>query len=143
MPTLNRRELIGTLVAGAAWSVAGCRDAGTRAANAAPSQAKPITLPNGTVDWRAVRELFPLSKDLLHLSTFLFVSQPKPVADVVEHYRKLIDADTLWIERAAFDESEGHPFSVMKRSLADYIAMSKAHYEKVGLGAAAVEKLFR
>jgi selenocysteine lyase/cysteine desulfurase len=124
MPTLNRRELIGTLVAGAAWSVAGCRDAGTRAANAAPAQAKPITLPNGTVDWRAVRELFPLSKDLLHLSTFLFVSQPKPVAEVVEHYRKLIDADTVWIERAAFDESEGHPFSAMKRSLAGYIGGS-------------------
>jgi 2,4'-dihydroxyacetophenone dioxygenase len=25
----------------------------------------------------------------------------------------------------------------------DYIAMSKAHYEKVGLGAAAIDKLFR
>ena len=121
MPTLNRRELIGTLVAGAAWSVAGCRDAETRNANAAPSQPKPITLPNGTVDWRAVRELFPLSKDAMHLSTFLFVSQPKPVAEEVERYRKLIDADTVWIERAAFAESEGHPFSVMKRSLADYI----------------------
>ena len=25
----------------------------------------------------------------------------------------------------------------------DYIAMSKAHYEKVGLGAGAIEKLYR
>jgi 2,4'-dihydroxyacetophenone dioxygenase len=25
----------------------------------------------------------------------------------------------------------------------DYIAMSRAHYEKVGLGAAAIDKLFR
>ena len=124
MPTLNRRELIGTLVAGAAWSAAGCREAGTQDANAAPSQPKPITLPNGTVDWHAVRELFPLSKDLLHLSTYLFVSQPKPVAAEVEHFRKLIDADTVWIERAAFSDAEGHPFSVMKRSLADYIGGS-------------------
>ena len=80
MPTLNRRELIGTLVAGAAWSATGGLDIGTRDANAAPAQPKPITLPNGTVDWHAVRELFPLSKDALHLSTYLFVSQPKPVA---------------------------------------------------------------
>jgi len=124
MPSLNRRELIGTLVAGAAWGVTGCRDTGTRDANAAPTDTKPITLPNGDVDWRAVRALFPLSKDLIHLSTFLFVSQPKPVAEALEHYRTLIDADTLWIERAAFAESEGHPFSVMKRSLADYIGGS-------------------
>src|SRR5262245_39024328 len=124
MPTLNRRELIGTLAAGAAWTVTGCRDAGTREANAAPAQPRSITLPNGAVDWRAVRELFPLSKDALHFSTFLFVSQPKPVAEGVEHYRKLIDADTVWIERAAFDESEGHPFSAMKRSLAGYIGGS-------------------
>ena len=124
MPTLNRRELIGTLVAGATWGVAGCRDTGTRDANAAPPQPEPITLPNGTVDWHAVRELFPLSKDALHLSTYLFVSQPKPVAEVVEPYRKLSDADTVWIERAAFSESEGHPFSAMKRSLADHIGGS-------------------
>src|SRR6476646_10460280 len=121
MPTLNRRELIGTLVAGAAWSVAGCRDAETRNANAAPSHPRPITLPNGTADWRAVRELFPLSKDAMHLSTFLFVSQPKPVAEAGEHFRKLIDADTVWIERAASAESAGHPFSVLKRSIAEYV----------------------
>jgi selenocysteine lyase/cysteine desulfurase len=121
MPTLNRRELIGTLVAGAAWGVAGCRDTGTRDANAAPPQAKPMRLPNGSVDWRAVRELFPLSTDLIHLSTFLFVSQPKPVAEMVELYRRKIDEDTLWIDRAAFAESEGRPFSALKRSIAGYV----------------------
>ena len=121
MPSLNRRELIGTLVAGAAWGVTGCRDTGTRDANAAAPDAKPIRLPNGDVDWRAVRALFPLSKDLIHLSTFLFVSQPKPVAEMVERYRKKIDEDTLWIERAAFDDAEGHPFSVLKRSIAGYV----------------------
>ena len=121
MPSLNRRELIGTLMAGAAWGVTGCRDTGTRHANAAPPDTKPITLPNGDVDWRAVRALFPLSKDLIHLSTFLFVSQPKPVAEMVERYRKKIDEDTLWIDRAAFDDAEGHPFSVLKRTIAEYV----------------------
>jgi selenocysteine lyase/cysteine desulfurase len=121
MSTLNRRELLGTLVAGAAWGAVGCRDSGMGDARAALPQARPVRLPNGSVDWRAVRDLFPLSKDLIHLSTFLFVSQPKPVAEMVELYRKKIDEDTLWIDRAAFDDAEGHPFSALKRSIAEYV----------------------
>ena len=121
MPSVNRRELIGSLVAGAAWSIVGCRDSDPRAASAAEAASPPITSPNGTVDWRAVRALFPLSRDAIHLATFLFVSHPKPVADAIELYRRKIDEDTLWIDRAAFDDAEGHPFSVMKRSLAEYV----------------------
>ena len=121
MPTLNRRELIGSLVAGAAWGIAGCRESGTREANATPPQDKPVMTRNGTVDWRAVRELFPLSKDAIHLATFLFVSHPKPVAEAIEFYRKKIDADTIWIEHAALTDSEGRPFSVVKRSIAEYV----------------------
>jgi selenocysteine lyase/cysteine desulfurase len=121
MPTLNRRELLGSLVAGAAWSIAGCRDGGTRDASAGPPQAKPIVLPNGDVDWRAVRALFPLSPDAIHLATYLLVSTPKPVAEAVDVFRKKIEEDTLWLDRAAFTDSEGHPFSVMKRALAEYI----------------------
>jgi selenocysteine lyase/cysteine desulfurase len=78
-------------------------------------------MPNGDVDWRAVRELFPLSRDLVHLGAFLFVSHPKPVADAIETYRKKIDADPLWIEAAAFDDAEGHPFTAMKKAVADYV----------------------
>jgi selenocysteine lyase/cysteine desulfurase len=121
MPTLNRRELIGSLVAGAAWGITGCRDRGTSEANATTSQAKPLKAPNGDVDWRAVRALFPLSPDLVHMATFLFVSHPKPVAEAIDFYRKKIDADTTWIEQAAFDDSEGHPFTAMKKALADYV----------------------
>lgn len=95
MPTINRREMIGSLVAGAAWGVAGCRDGAPREASASPTQAKPLKAPNGTIDWRAVREQFPLSADAIHLATYLFVSMPKPVAEAVEFYRKKIDADTL------------------------------------------------
>ena len=121
MPTMNRREMIGSLVAGAAWGVAGCREGGTRDASAAPPTAAPITLPNGTVDWRAVRALFPLDRDLIHLATYLLVSQPKPVADAVDGFRRKIEADTLWIERAAFTDSEGRPFQALKQALADYL----------------------
>jgi selenocysteine lyase/cysteine desulfurase len=121
MPTVNRRELIGSLVASAAWSIAGCRDSQPRDANAALPQSPSIRTPNGTVDWRVVRALFPLSTDAVHLATFLFVSHPKPVADAIEFYRRKIDADTLWIDRAAFSDSEGHPFSASKRALAEYV----------------------
>jgi len=121
MPTINRREMIGSLVVGAAWSVAGCRESAPREASATTSQATPLKAPNGSVDWRAVRAQFPLSPDLIHLATYLFVSTPKPVAEVVDSYRRKIDADTLWIEKAAFADSEGHPFTVMKQAIADYI----------------------
>jgi selenocysteine lyase/cysteine desulfurase len=120
MPTINRREMLGSLVAGAAWGIAGCRDGGTREAGAA-APPQPIKTPNGAVDWRAVRAQFPLSTDTIHLATFLLVSTPKPVAESVDFFRKKIDADTVWIERAAFSDSEGRPFSAMKRALADYI----------------------
>jgi selenocysteine lyase/cysteine desulfurase len=120
MPTINRREMLGSLVAGAAWGIAGCRDGGTREAGAA-APPPPIKTPNGTVDWRAVRAMFPLSTDTIHLATYLLVSTPRPVAESVDFFRKKIDADTVWIERAAFSDSEGRPFSAMKRALADYI----------------------
>ena len=120
MPTINRREMLGSLVAGAAWGIAGCRDGGTREAGAA-APPLPIKTPNGAVDWRAVRALFPLSTDTIHLATYLLVSTPRPVAEAVDFYRTKIDADTLWIERAAFSDSEGRPFAAMKRALADYI----------------------
>src|SRR5262245_46868528 len=106
MPTLNRREMIGSLVAaGAAWGIAGCRDRGTAVASATPTQSKPLTAADGSVDWRAVREIFPLSPDVIHLATYLLVSTPRPVAEAVDFYRKKIEADTLWIERAAFADS--------------------------------------
>ena len=121
MSTLNRRELIGSLALTAAWAATGCREPGARDANATPAQAKPIKTPNGAADWRAVRDLFPLSRDTIHLATYLLVSLPRPVAEAVDFYRRKIDADTLWIERAAFSDSEGRPFDAMKRSLAAYI----------------------
>lgn len=75
----------------------------------------------GSVDWAAVRQLFPLAPDWTHLSTFLFVSHPKPVADAIDYYRKKLDSDSFWVEQAAFSESEGRPYQAAKRALADYI----------------------
>jgi len=120
MPTLNRRDLIGSLAASAVLGLARPVIATARNANASPAPDTPTTLPNGEVDWRAVRELFPLSTDAIHMATYLFVSTPKPVAEVVEQFRRKIDADTVWIERAALTDLEGRPFSAVKRSVAEY-----------------------
>ena len=76
---------------------------------------------SGAVDWTAVRQLFPLAPDWTHLSSFLFVSHPKPVADAIDHFRRKLDSDAFWIEQAAFSDSEGRPFQAVKRALADYI----------------------
>lgn len=75
----------------------------------------------GTVDWPAVRDLFPLAPDWTHLSSFLFVSHPKPVAEAIDRFRKLLDSDAYWIEIAAFTDRAGRPFVAVKRALADYI----------------------
>ena len=121
MGTMNRRELIGSLAAGAVLNVVGCRGPDAPPVQAATQPPKSLALPNGDIDWRAVRDLFPLSRDRTHLAAFLFVSHPKPVADAIEKYRSKIDADPTWIEAAAFDDAEGRPFAAMKKAIADYV----------------------
>jgi selenocysteine lyase/cysteine desulfurase len=45
----------------------------------------------GTADWRALRALFPLTHDYIHLATFLLASHPRPVADAIERHRRGFD----------------------------------------------------
>jgi selenocysteine lyase/cysteine desulfurase len=114
---LDRRRLLASLTAGLAWNAAG------RPMLAAPAPALGATLrrPDGTVDWRAVRGLFPLAPDKIHLSSFLFVSHPAPVAEAIEHFRRKLDADPVWIDDVAFGESEERPFRTVKQALAGYV----------------------
>jgi selenocysteine lyase/cysteine desulfurase len=119
--TLNRRQLLASVIAGLAWGSHGCSEIGKDDATTGPLPLKPIRQANGEVDWRAVRDLFPLAPDWTHLASFLLVSHPKPVAKAIERFRKKIDADPVWIEQAAFSDSEGRPFAAVKRALADYV----------------------
>ena len=112
---LNRRRLLASLTTGLAWNAAG------RPMLAAITSGKAVRRPDGTVDWRAVRNLFPLATDRIHLAPFLFVSHPAPVNEAIDHFRKKLDADPIWIEDAAFGESEGQPFQAVKKALAGYI----------------------
>ena len=68
-----------------------------------------------------MRDLFPLAADWTHLASFLLVSHPKPVAEAIERFRRRLDADPAWIEQAAFSDSEGRPFTAVKRALAGYV----------------------
>ena len=116
--TLARRQLLKSLVAAAVFP-------SVRFPHVSP-RPRPLRSPSEAVDWLAVRELFPLASDWTHLSSFLFVSHPKPVADAIDHFRKKLDSDPMWIEIAAFTDAEGRPFVAVKRALADYVGGSPA-----------------
>ena len=116
--TLARRQLLKSLVAAAVFP-------SVRFPQVSP-RPRPLRSPSEAVDWLAVRELFPLASDWTHLSSFLFVSHPKPVADAIDHFRKKLDSDPMWIEIAAFTDAEGRPFVAVKRALADYVGGSPA-----------------
>lgn len=116
---LDRRQMLLSLAAGIATAPS------TRLRSIVPkwltSTAPALRHSNGAVDWRAVRELFPLAPDWTHLASFLFVSHPKPVAEAIDKFRRKLDADPVWIELAAFTESEGRPLEAVKRGLAEYV----------------------
>ncbi|MFT5634655.1 MAG: selenocysteine lyase/cysteine desulfurase [Cognaticolwellia sp.] len=42
-------------------------------------------------DWKALRNLFSLTRDYIQLSTFLLASHPKPVSDAIEKHRRAFD----------------------------------------------------
>ena len=92
---LDRRQMLLSLAAGIATAPS------TRLRSIVPkwltSTAPALRHSNGAVDWRAVRELFPLAPDWTHLASFLFVSHPKPVAEAIDKFRRKLDADPVWI----------------------------------------------
>ena len=47
------------------------------------------------LDWQAVRDQFPLSRDLIHLSGFFLASHPTPVREAIERHRAGLDADPI------------------------------------------------
>ncbi len=97
---VQRRQMLKTLVAASLFPAI---------ARAEPRIRRTMSLrsASNTVDWLAVRELFPLAPDWTHLSSFLFVSHPKPVAEAIDHFRRKLDGDAFWIETAAFTDAEG------------------------------------
>ena len=58
------------------------------AASPMASQDTPSIQPG---DWTALRNLFPLTRKYIQLSTFLLASHPKPVSDAIEKHRLALD----------------------------------------------------
>jgi selenocysteine lyase/cysteine desulfurase len=120
--TLDRRRLIASLTTGLALSATSAVPRKLFAAPPSAAPPPPLRRPDGTVDWNAVRAMFPLAKDKLHFSSFLFVSHPAPVAAAIDGFRRKLDADPTWIEDVAFEpNAEEHPFQEVKKALAGYV----------------------
>jgi isopenicillin-N epimerase len=98
---LDRR---GFLAAGGALAAAALAPGSLLAAverqAARSAAARPAT---DYTDWGAVKALFPLAPGYTHLSSFYFVSHPRPVREAVEHYRAALDEDPyLFLEHNLF-----------------------------------------
>ena len=115
---LDRRQMLGSL---AAMAAARALRPLSHDDAAPPAADAPLRRADGSVDWKAFRALFPLREDWTHLSTFLLVSHPKPVARAIDELRRRIDADPFWVEVAMLPELDGKPYAAVKRALAEYV----------------------
>ena len=92
---LPRRTFLG-LTAALATACAGRSSPGAASATSL-SSAEP---------WEAVRGLFPLSREYVHLASFLLVSHPKPVADAIDRHRRELDANPVLTLEREFETGE-------------------------------------
>jgi isopenicillin-N epimerase len=70
--------------------------------------------------WEAVRDQFPLSRDLIHLAGFFLASHPTPVREAIERHRRGLDADPIgyWFEH------ENHQEAAVLRAAAGYLGVA-------------------
>jgi isopenicillin-N epimerase len=83
---MDRRDFfIGGALAGlGALSIPGCGRNGVATAGATPGD---------TATWQQVRDLFPLTRDKIHMTGFLLASHPQPVSAAIETHRRGFDAN--------------------------------------------------
>ena len=82
---MKRRDFLGG--ASVALGASALSSAVAQASSAKP--AEPAAPATG--DWNALRKLFPLTHDYIHLATFLLASHPAPVAREIEKHRQGLD----------------------------------------------------
>ena len=76
----------------------------------------------GLRSWAAVRGLFDLEPGWTHMSSFFFVSHPRPVREAIEHYRKALDANPfLYLEHAMLESEEKNVQTEVRRAAAEYV----------------------
>lgn len=71
-------------------------------------------------DWKAVRNQFPLTRDLIHMAAFFLASHPTPVREAIERHRHGLDQNPIgyW-----FDNEEKQEANVL-RAAADYLGVN-------------------
>lgn len=79
---ISRRDVLGLSGAAALAAAGGVPPAAAQDAAAAE-------------DWEAVRGLFALSGDKVHMSAMLIASHPAPVRAAIEEHRRALDADPV------------------------------------------------
>ena len=73
-------------------------------------------------DWGAVRALFPLSREYLHLSGFFLASHPEPVRAAIEGLRRAIDDNPfLVVDHGLFATESENMQREVRSDLADYL----------------------
>ena len=77
------------------------------------------SLPLKLDDWKAVREQFQLSPDVVHLAGFFLASHPTPVRAAIERHRRGLDANPIgyWMEQGEKQEA------AVLLAAADYLAV--------------------
>jgi isopenicillin-N epimerase len=75
--------------------------------------------PSRSLDWQAVRDQFPLSRDLIHLAGFFLASHPTPVREAIERHRQGLDDDPIGYWMAKEKEQE----AAVLRAAADYLGV--------------------
>ncbi len=99
---MRRREFLGGAGVALGATALAARAVAADAADAAATAATPAP-----ADWKALRDLFPLTHDYVHLATFLLASHPAPVARAIEEHRRGLDdnpADYLHAHDARIDK---------------------------------------
>src|SRR4029079_3808062 len=73
-------------------------------------------------DWKAVRDQFALSRDLIHLAGFFLASHPRPVREAIERHRAGLDADPMgyWMTNEKTQEA------AVLRAAAGYLGVAPA-----------------
>ena len=109
---MNRRDFLvrtGLMIAG------GVVAARLPSADTATAQSPTVKLD----DWEAVRNQFPLSRDLIHMSAFFLASHPTPVREAIDRHRHGLDRNPIgyWFENEEKQEAN------VLRSAADYLGV--------------------
>lgn len=91
---------------------------GYRPPSAVQSDTDPSPRAFDPTDWEDVRDQFALTRDRIHMATFLIASHPRPVAEAIRRHRAAFDEDpaTYWEEH--FQQAEPS----VRAAAADYLS---------------------